>query len=1191
MTTARFTPSLQELDPRQAQDSRPATQDVPADDLDLASLYEQQCAWPELAEHLLAQADQAVRIEQRAQYLSKAAYVFECRLLDKEGAYFTHAAAVQAAPNHERIGNLERLAGMLGRSDTLPEALRAAAATAPDGASAAAAWTALARWQRIHSAWDACATAAQSALACSPADSFALSELEEAERHLGRWSDLARTLTRRLALWQAVGRGDDAGQRAAKASVWAELANLHEEKLGDPLQALTACQNAIELDASRTQQWAQLERLSENLERPELAAMALERRLAHTPPGPEHIRISLKLAGRWVTLARLEKACLVVETAITLAPEAEVLYEELAQLYGARGCWHQFIDNCWKHVSVASDGHVRARLAFEAGRVLQNRLARVDAAQAAYTEALTHEPHHLNARRGLVGVYRTRGDAESLAESLWELAELSDDRDEKVACFSEAAAILRDSLRDTDRAKAIEARLLCLDPGNESALTRRLNDAHAAAQWQEVLDVFAEASKTKRPSGHFFARAAIARLQLGQTSEALAGFHHADASATPGTAWRVSWVAALLQGEQHQQAAAVARQLLAETSLSAQDRCDVNISVAQACLGLGNAASACKALKAALTAVPYNLRAMGAMAQAHRAGGQLGEAIAWKWSTFDRAQSEADKVAHALEITAWVRDEAHDLKGAHTVLDHALVHLPNAPALLHALLNLHTSQGQWVQAVAVLSRLASIAQQEHRAKYLLTAGKILLHHCQQVPEAIAMFEGALDATPDDSALAARIEQIYFSTNDAAGYERHLRRHLGRVCAGPADLDQETLIWEKFARLYQGPLANPALAAVALEVLAGLNQSPASFERLANAYEAAGGQDAPRAIQIYVQLIQQSSDVAALSRPLRALARVFARTGDLTRSLNVSGALVLIGHATQAEQELAARATNTMFIPPAATLRASAWTKHLYHPSQHQGVSAMVAHLAPAVAAAHARTAKEWGLPARWEQGPDLELESHGYVQRLRHLAAVLGTPLPPLTCNPAFEGIADLVAVDTGTSTKLALVLGNGFFLQRSDTSFAFVMGRLITRLRPEHLLTWPNIVSSEGEFRAVVAAACQLAGRPAVAPPNHAELCEKYVQHLGMHLSPATVETLATVCATLPSEIDAMPGWLQGVEFTSNRAGLLMCRDLISAVTEATTAGFAGANIGQFEVLRDLVAWSVTNEYALFVRYLGYPD
>ncbi len=414
--------------------------------------------------HLLARAEDEASPQVRAQALTKAAHVFAQRLNDPEGALMAMRQAVKLAANHQRLATLEQLAFAVGQQSTLPAAFEDAAANAVDSNSAAAAWTAMSRWHRGGAAWEACATAAQNALACAPGDELALQELEEAQRHLQRWPELEQTLLSRIAVWAPAGQPPaDPGKRAAVASVWAELAALYEERLANPKLALVACQKAVDIDPFRDSVWARMERLCDATGNVALGAQTLERQRQHAESAQQHTALSLRLATKWESLGKLEEACRVLQAARDRDPECVTIYNELAQVYGALGFWSQFVDNCWHHARITPAGAERARLAFEAGRVLQNRLGQSDAAQAAYAETLTHAPTHLNARRGLVGIYRSRGEMGALAESLWELADLTDDRDEKHSCWSEAAALLRDTLHDTARAQVLEARLQSLN--------------------------------------------------------------------------------------------------------------------------------------------------------------------------------------------------------------------------------------------------------------------------------------------------------------------------------------------------------------------------------------------------------------------------------------------------------------------------------------------------------------------------------------------------------------------------------------------------------------------------------------------------------------------------------------------------------------------------------------------------------
>ncbi|MCG5054617.1 MAG: hypothetical protein KA712_16765 [Myxococcales bacterium] len=1162
---------------------KPATQEVAADDVDLEGLYERQRSWPELVDWLLGQADATSDPVTRAARLERASQVFERELRDLEGAYLTQQAAVKAAASHEKLGELERLAFELGRGDELPETFRAAAAAAPSSQAAAAAWTALARWHRARGAWETSAKAAQSALACAPRDEFALGELEEAERHLSRWGDLARTLNRRLALWQqdeALEPQGDVGQRAAAASVWAELAALYEERLHDGEQAVAACEKALALDPGRTSVWARLERLAGESGREVLATRVLGRRLQAAQSVSEHTQLALRLATKWHALGRLDEATAVLEQARTRDPGCEALYEELGQVYGARGCWSQFVDNCRRHAGITQDSHLRGRLAFETGRVLQNRLGQIDAARAAYVEALTHEPGHLNARRGLMGVQRSRGDLEALATSLWELAELTDDLDEKLTCFTEAAGLLREHLHDASRAQQVEARLWQLDPGNEVVAALHMDEAAARGAWAEVKFIGEEALGAKPSRGRLLAGVAEANFHLGELGAALAGFDQVDAVAASGVGWRLCWIRALLEAGRAAQAAALARHMAAETKLSPSERLETQVALGQAYLATGHPEAALGAFQAALGLAPHHLPALAGVSQAYHATGQLADAVAWRWLAFDHTSDEGDKVDHALGIMRWLRDEAHDPEGALTVLEHARAHLPHAHALLHALLDHHTSRRNWDGALAALQELAQEATGVTKAKYLLAVGKIEQHERKDLAAALAAFEATLDAWPDDLATERRIEKLLTAQRDARGLERHLRRRLARISRAGGDQTRESAAWRALARLYEGPLGNPKSAVVALEVLAKLDGEVSTREALAEAHERAGPEGLLRAIGVHRELLAEARSAPEMQRPLRALARLFQQTGASERHANAVGALVALGQAAPQEELQAAQASARPFAPPGAILRASAWAEPLLHPDVSLPLSSLFAHAAEVVALAHAQPAKAWGLPARWPRGAEEVLASHPYLLRLQHLAAVLGVALPPVAIHETFDGLADLIVIRAGRSPSWTLILGRPFFEPRSDRAFAFMATRLLARLRPEFRLTWPNVVSSPNELRAILFAAARFAGVPVKLPSDQEPAVDEYAQHFTRNLEPTAREGLRAAAAALPPDTDVAPWW-RGVALTLNRVGFLICGDLPTALGVAAREPQMATGASSLESLRDLVVWATSDAYA----------
>ena len=90
-----------------------------------------------------------------------------------------------------------------------------------------------------------------------------------------------------------------------------------------------------------------------------------------------------------------------------------------------------------------------------------------------------------------------------------------------------------------------------------------------------------------------------------------------------------------------------------------------------------------------------------------------------------------------------------------------------------------------------------------------------------------------------------------------------------------------------------------------------------------------------------------------------------------------------------------------------------------------------------------------------------------------------------------------------GVAGLPALVLGKGIAEMRSDVELAFVAGRTLAAMRPDHLLRWPSFVPTLAELEIVVLAAIRLVNRESEVPPEHAAAVAQYTTFLERTLSP----------------------------------------------------------------------------------------
>ncbi|HEY5288425.1 MAG TPA: hypothetical protein VIJ59_00180, partial [Caulobacteraceae bacterium] len=123
------------------------------------------------------------------------------------------------------------------------------------------------------------------------------------------------------------------------------------------------------------------------------------------------------------------------------------------------------------------------------------------------------------------------------------------------------------------------------------------------------------------------------------------------------------------------------------------------------------------------------------------------------------------------------------------------------------------------------------------------------------------------------------------------------------------------------------------------------------------------------------------------------------------------------------------------------------------------------------------------------------------------------------------------------------------------------------------------------------VRAAIQLIDpQPAGAEMGGGTAVRQYAAFLERTLPPQLREQLAVLVRRLGPTVDLVSGlarWARAACFTSIRAGLLLAGDLEVAVRLGQTAA-AAAGIDPADVIRDLVAWSISEGYFELRAQLG---
>jgi hypothetical protein len=316
-------------------------------------------------------------------------------------------------------------------------------------------------------------------------------------------------------------------------------------------------------------------------------------------------------------------------------------------------------------------------------------------------------------------------------------------------------------------------------------------------------------------------------------------------------------------------------------------------------------------------------------------------------------------------------------------------------------------------------------------------------------------------------------------------------------------------------------------------------------------------------------------------------------GQLDEAHAVAAVLVLTGRADADERALYEQYRPRAVIRAHGRLSEDLWQRLLYHPDEDRGLSQMLATLSPALALARARAPRDIGL--RRKQLRDVNNDPSVVCKAFAYASAVFGAPPPEIYFAPDVPGEIEVANIRGTMSGMPALVIGKKVLEIGSDLELAFIVGRTLAAVRPDHLLRWPTFVPTLAELEIALRAAIRRVDPERPIPPEITAEVEKYATFLARTLPPQLVEQVSVLVRRVPTfQATAedtlrndLARWARAAFLTSIRAGFLLSGDLEVSARLGEAAG-AAVGIDPADVIRDLSTFGVSDAYFELRNALG---
>jgi hypothetical protein len=171
-----------------------------------------------------------------------------------------------------------------------------------------------------------------------------------------------------------------------------------------------------------------------------------------------------------------------------------------------------------------------------------------------------------------------------------------------------------------------------------------------------------------------------------------------------------------------------------------------------------------------------------------------------------------------------------------------------------------------------------------------------------------------------------------------------------------------------------------------------------------------------------------------------------------------------------------------------------------------------------------------------------------------------------------------------------AIIVGAGLLQGKQEKDLAYSLGKRLSLLRADHVLRWPRIVPQVGELKAFFLAALRLVQPKLQVKADMEQPVTERVELLRRFMPPQYMETLAEVVRRFmesKAEVD-LHKWAKAVDYTSTRAGFLLCNDLETAAQQVLSEPISVGSADPRDKVRDLIQWSVSEEYFELRARLG---
>ncbi len=861
--------------------------------------------------------------------------------------------------------------------------------------------------------------------------------------------------------------------------------------------------------------------------------------------------------------------------------------EALSRLYEKQGDASRSIDAMTRVADLTADGTQRVEMYYRIGQALEEKLGDRAQARERLEMALDLDPTHLATLAALRAIAVDECDWDSAAKYLEQEQTNTSVPRVKARLLVELGRIRDDHLAEHEG--AIQAYELAIrsDEDCEEAAMPLLEEYVSAQRWAEaepLAEMLARKSKNRERQEQHVLQKRLGRVHaaLGNSEKALKAYQAAhQLDLTDQETIRGIADAAFELKEWPNALTSYQKVLTALGEGDVAERTDVYFRLGCIKREQGQARQAINNYEKALALNSDHRPSLEALVEVYARNNDWKQVAAYKRQILDTVFENEDRYSVLVELGDIWSEKEKNWPKAIEALEEALEIKPDNHVLLHKLLQLYQQAGDWQKMVDTLQTIAEMEERpEVKARYVFTQAQLYRDKLEDQDRAVELFNEALDLNPGFLEAFERINKVLTKAKNWKQLERSYRKMLHRI-AGKGNTDLEYKLWHALGLVYRDRMQVMDEAVEAFK-MASATKPDETMEHqiLAELYEAQERYD--EAIEEQRYLLKNDPLKVDGYRSLYRL-YLFKQTYD--EAWCQAAAMAFLHQADAEEQQFFEDYRPKGMLPVTGVLTPELWMRALFHKDENPYISKIFEFITGAALQAKVAQLKASGklptLDPRFKHDPATSTLT--FAKTFGWAGHVLGIGVPELYVRNDVAGAILAVA-----NLPPASVAGQTVLSGYEPQELAFLCGKHLTSYRPEHYIR--TLFPTQSELTIMFFAGVYLAAPKTPMPQDMAQHIRSTAEMLAKYMQPIQVEHLRQVVRRFIEDGAKanIRRWMQAVELTACRAGLLVSGDLEIAKKIISQEPQLPGDKSPAEKMQELLLFTSSPEYAELRRGLG---